>query len=278
MSKALKDEVIRTLSAKAQGMFMWVRLMVDELSKKRRDSAIKAALVQAPTGLHQMIKHVLEGYSATLDEDTASDLNDVLTWVLFAARPPRLSEISEMLRLKTGDDLLGLEDMLRDQFSGIFTLSREDNLTTADLQAPRWSMSQISDPPGDGTDTHGSESPESASKYRSNPDTTTVSFAHASISDFLLDSGQGKITADGDDHFPVGVDLLTSKINLVRTCLGVLTDNELIQKSKHPHIIIRNGDVVEGFLQFYVSKFWKVRVIRRCHYSIFVRLHMKGPA
>ncbi|PGG96486.1 hypothetical protein AJ79_09576 [Helicocarpus griseus UAMH5409] len=50
-AKSFRDEISRTLVGNAEGMFMWVNLMLRELSTKNRPSSIRDTLHKAPKGL-----------------------------------------------------------------------------------------------------------------------------------------------------------------------------------------------------------------------------------
>lgn len=249
VSKKLKEEIVQTLTSKAGGMFMWVKLMVAELGKKSREGAIKDALSKAPRGLTQMLQHVLEGFSATLTEEDAADLNDMLLWVALAKRPLALGELDAMLRLKTeeGEGVIYLEGKLRKQFASFFVLTRDDSLTTADLQAPKKILVDDEDEAAAGADVEdGLDDVENETDFDSNPATTTVAFSHASISDFFRDPKQGKVTDTGEDHPAVGVDMGLAQLQVTKTCLELIVDGSLLP---------RMNEAVS--LQPYAARNWK---------------------
>lgn len=250
VSNSLKELIIQTLRSKAGGMFMWVKLMIAELGKKSRESAIKDALKAAPKGLTEMLRHVLEGYSATLTEEDAGDLNDMLAWVTLAKRPLALGEVDAMLRLKSleGEGVIYLEGKLRKQFASFFTLTREDNLTTADLLGPRKAI--IDDEDEDASTgaepNEGLEDVENETDFESNPNTTTVSFSHASISDFFRVVDQGKVQAHGGDFPHIGVSLKEAQVKVAKTCIGLFVDKALWEKAEQ-----------DVNLREYSTQFWK---------------------
>ena len=241
-SKKLKTTIIETLTQKAGGMFMWVKLMIADLNRKAqrlRESDVQKALHQAPKGLTEMIKHVLEGYSSSISDDEASDLNDMLMWVSLACRPLYLGEIDAALRLKSeeGEGLIDLEGNLRKNYASLFTLSREDGLTTAELLAPKRAYDEEGEEEeGDAVagadDGDGEDDLDFPSQFDSNPKTTTVSFSHASISDFFRDPKQGKVRATGDDCPEVGVNLVEAQIQMVRVCTDIIVDGNLRDRMK----------------------------------------------
>ena len=244
VSKKLQDEVVESLSAQANGMFLWVDLMMRELNGKSRESAIREALNKAPKGLTEMIRHVLEGLSESLSEDDAEDLNELLAWVTCAKRPLKLGELDAILRYKsaTGDPLVLLESKLRRQYASFFTLAREDGLSTADLQnADRYAPDYIEDALNSDEETPGFEDLEI--DFDSNPSTTEVTFCHASIGDFFRTESQSKVRSG--DGPAIGVDINAAKADTLRTLFQVSVDSEFAQK------------VEEGsFFKTYVGQNW----------------------
>ena len=237
-SKKLKATIIETLTQKAGGMFMWVKLMIADLNRKAqrlRESDVEKALHQAPKGLTEMLKHVLEGYSASMSEAEASDLNDMLMWVCLAKRPLYLGELDAALRLKSeeGEGLLDLEGNLRKAYASLFTLSRDDGLTTAELLSPKRSYDDEDEDAVAGADEgDGEDDLDFPSQFDSNPKTTTISFSHASISDFFRDPKQGKVKAAGEDCPEIGVNLEEAQISIVRICTDIIVDDTLRDRMK----------------------------------------------
>ena len=234
VSKPLKQLIIQTLTSKANGMFMWVKLMIVELSKKSRESAIKEALNAAPKGLTEMLRHVLETFSRTLSEDEAADLNEMLCWIALAKRPLALGELDAIFRLKSpeGEGILYLEGKLRKQFASFFTLTREDTLTTADLQAPRKSLEEDEITSAGPDAEEGLDNVENETDFDSNISTTTIAFSHASIGDFFRDNKEGKVIAPDGEHPAVGLNLKEARFHVARTCIDLMSDATLGPRMK----------------------------------------------
>ena len=214
----LQQEIVEVLAERAEGMFTWVDLMLRELSKKSRASSIRESLHHAPAGLHDMLQHILEGFSSSLEEEDAEDLNLLLMWVTCAAEPMSLGVLDNVLKLNApeGDGVLLLEEILRGQHASFFTLIREDGLSTTDLQAekPRSALSRKADETSndDGFD--------------SSPWTTDVVFCHASIGDFFRDIEKGKARAGHRDP-EIGVNIVEAKVCVLNTCVNLICNPEL---------------------------------------------------
>ena len=231
VSNELQDEVVESLSDRANGMFLWVDLMMRELSGKSRESTIREALRKAPKGLPEMIQHVLEGLSESLSEEDAEDLNETLAWVTCAKRPLKLGELDAILRYNspTGDGLLMLESNLRRQWASFFTLAREDGLTTADLQNVEMDVYEYDDEViYDQEEAHSFEDVEV--DFDSSPSTTEVTFCHASIGDFFRDERQTKVQSKGGP--PIGVNINSANFSTLSTVFKLATDEEFEEKVK----------------------------------------------
>lgn len=221
LNKAPKDlrvEIVTTLVDNAQGMFLWVDLMMRELTKKTRVSTIRASLHEAPKGLREMIRHVLERFSAELKDEQPDDLNAMLAWVSCAGRPLHLDEMDAILQLRSaeGDGVLNLENMLRKQFASFFLLIRLDGLQTSDLQSDRVNEDEQKE------SEDGLDDVENETDFNSNKETTEVIFCHASIGDFFRDRNQGKVSA-GEEYPEIGVDIMQARMMTLKTCLTLVT-------------------------------------------------------
>ncbi|PWY86019.1 hypothetical protein BO70DRAFT_423185 [Aspergillus heteromorphus CBS 117.55] len=226
--QSLRREVVEFLTKNAQGMFMWVNLMVQELGRHNRASSIRECLTRPPTGLYETIRRTLESLSAYLKGDDPTELNTALTWVTCAARPLSLQELEAALVVESSepDDILNLESMLRLQFASFLTLVRDDGLTTSDLEAEAASSPVGSD---DALD-EDADDLRLEGDFNSNPKTTEVVFCHASIGDFFRDENESKCSA-GEACFPIGVDIVEARISTLKICLQLMCN-----PSKGPNI------------------------------------------
>ncbi|KAF2661037.1 hypothetical protein K491DRAFT_750832 [Lophiostoma macrostomum CBS 122681] len=160
------DKIHSTIRNKAQDQLLWVRLMLIILEHETTEEAILERLEEVPKGdIEGMIALVLEIYNSTLQEEELGELNVILTWLACAARPLSLHEMDAILaRLSgRGSKVLSLEKKLCEKYSPLFSLVRDDGISTEML-----------------------ESPETSSAIARNlttfiPESTTVKFAHASI-------------------------------------------------------------------------------------------------
>ncbi|PWY88579.1 NACHT and TPR domain protein [Aspergillus sclerotioniger CBS 115572] len=234
VSTKLRHEIVEKLSAGAEGMFLWVNLMLQELVKKRNESSIRKALDDPPKGLKEILRHVLANFSISSNEEELEYLNEILLWVTCSQQPLTLGLIDAILKLKSpeGDGIIYLEGALRRQFASFFTLDREDALTTAELQ----NMSTKPDV-FDGSDDEENEDQDEVfedvdnfTDFNSDLQTTTVTFCHASIGDFFRDETESKVSA-GEGHLAVGVNYHEAKAHVLKTFLRLFTDSEFADKA-----------------------------------------------
>lgn len=233
VSAKLRGEIVEKLSAGAEGMFLWVNLMLQELVKKRSESSIRKALDDSPRGLKEIIRHVLSNFSMTSDEEELEYLNEILPWVTCSQQPLTLGLIDAILRLKSpeGDGMIYLEGALRRQFASFFTLDREDALMTADLQnmSTKPDILGGSDDDKDENEQEAFEDADNFTDFNSNPQTTTVTFCHASIGEFFRDEAEGKVSA-GEGHLAVGVNYHEAKAHILKTFLRLFADSEFTKR------------------------------------------------
>ncbi|CAG8016084.1 unnamed protein product [Penicillium nalgiovense] len=233
VSTKLRNEMIAKLSAGAEGMFLWVNLMLQELAKKRNESSMRKTLEQAPRGLKEMLRHVLATFSERSHEEELEYLNETLLWVTCADQPWKLADLEAILKLKSpeGDGMIDLEGAMRRQWASFFSLDREDGLTTAELDNGLGHLDAFDW--GADDEKHGEyENPEEDyfMQYNSKKNTTTVTFCHASIGDFLRDESEGKVSATGD-HIGVGVNYQEAKAHILQTYLRLMTNPDFASKA-----------------------------------------------
>jgi tetratricopeptide (TPR) repeat protein len=202
-ASASLEKVIRdTLEAKAEGMFLWVRLMLNVLEVQSTEQEILHVLNTAPTDIEGMVREVLKVYSSTLKGREAEEFNTILAWISFAARPLTLAELDAALRraAPSGGPVLSLEAKLREKFGSVITLVRDDGLSTGMLQ------SRI-------------QSPGDSVAFDSKYETTSIGFAHASIAEYFR-KGEGKFAAR-KTYPKIGVVYAEAHACLLKSCLEV---------------------------------------------------------
>ncbi|KAJ5093886.1 hypothetical protein N7456_009747 [Penicillium angulare] len=231
-SVKLRQEILATSSSRAEGMFLWVNLMMQELIKCRSEAKIRNSLKEAPRGLKEMVRRILASFSSTCEPEELGFLNELLLWTACSPKPLILQEANDILRLTSPeeDGMIYLEGALRRQFASFFSLNRWDNLNTAELEILAIKESEFEERTDTTRITERDEGDEFEDvtnfvNFNSSPD-TTLNFCHASIGDFFRDESEGQVTA-GQGYMPVGVNWRDGKVYVLKTCLRLITQKGL---------------------------------------------------
>lgn len=248
VSAKLRNEIVEHLSEGAQGMFLWVDLMLKEILRKRSEGGIRKAMNEAPKGLTEMLQHVLRSFSLTLEDEEPDFLNQLLAWTTCAESPLTLGQLESVAKLKSADGtgMIYLEGALRKQYSSFFSLNRDDGLSTAEMQAQIDPTNDDADEKeGNGEYDIAFDDVENLGDFESNPETTEVVFCHASIGDYFRNESLGKVSG-GDGYPGIGVDINQAKAAVLKVMLEFLSNDKVF-------------DTLEGTntgIKFYIKKHW----------------------
>ncbi|KAL8817046.1 MAG: hypothetical protein Q9191_008221, partial [Dirinaria sp. TL-2023a] len=190
---ALKSLIVERLKEGAAGMFLWARLMLEEIVDQPRVSDIER-LLASPPRVFQLLETIIE--RLIRNSSSGNDLREMLIWSTFATRELYLGEMKLLLELKepVGEGLPGLESYLREEYRSLFVLDREDGKTTEDLrrmavQSPmtgdshdlRATGNEISDVSSTSSD----DEQDNRLIFDSDLWTTKISINHNSIRDYI---------------------------------------------------------------------------------------------
>ena len=89
-SGKLGDEVQQALIDGANGMFLWVSLILDDLKKSTKPRAIRKALKKLPSDLPGVYMKILR----QIRTDAQTTAQSILQWVVWAIRPLTLQELT----------------------------------------------------------------------------------------------------------------------------------------------------------------------------------------
>lgn len=119
--RKLKDKIISSLLAGADGMFLWAELMVATLKRARNPNAVEKMLASLPVGLNGVYEHILISIGRKLTDDELELRKEILGWVTTAIRPMTVEELSIALAIKIsssaldeGEIILRLESDVRE--------------------------------------------------------------------------------------------------------------------------------------------------------------------
>lgn len=89
---ALREDVYQTLSTKSEGMFLWVRLMIDDPRKSSSRSELRKKLANLPRGLEEAYRLIYPRLTQELDDSELRLAQHVLTLTAISCRPLHFEE------------------------------------------------------------------------------------------------------------------------------------------------------------------------------------------
>lgn len=121
---ALRGDILETLTKETKGDFVNAGLLLDEISGKKRPSEIRDILTRSGESRSDTIARKMEMLNETLSDEDISDLNHLLTWVVFAEWPLTLEELEAALFLKSREpSLRPLAENIRDRYSSLLCIT-----------------------------------------------------------------------------------------------------------------------------------------------------------
>jgi tetratricopeptide (TPR) repeat protein len=197
-SDDLKRYIQSEIEIRAKGMFLWAKLMLGILQWQTTEDDIRESIRAAPDAIDDMVTQMLKVYSSMLKGREAEEFNTILAWLSCATRPLTLAEVDAALRRlsPSGGRVLALEQRFRETYSTLINLVRDDGISTSSL-----------------------ESSPSLTSSKAIPESTIVTFAHASIADYFK-RGLGKF-AKRKTAAPIGLVKVEAEYTILKTCLEI---------------------------------------------------------
>ena len=106
-----EHQVSQKLFNASKGMFMWVRLMIDELSQQMTTDELQSALDNLPSGLHEVYERVLNRINQYPPRKRALTCR-MLQWITCSLRPLSVGEMTEALAIDFDSGSLNPEKRL----------------------------------------------------------------------------------------------------------------------------------------------------------------------
>jgi ankyrin repeat protein len=100
---ALKQEIAKEAADRCDGMFLWIRLLNDRLSRGKNAKQLRKVVSETPVGLEKAYERDL-GAILELSEDERRRAVAILRWILFASRPLTVKELTEALLVDADND------------------------------------------------------------------------------------------------------------------------------------------------------------------------------
>ncbi|RYP17500.1 hypothetical protein DL765_004464 [Monosporascus sp. GIB2] len=139
MSPPLKDEIIRVLLTRSQGMFQWVYLQIKQLLELETEAAIRDRLGRLPTGLKATYDEIYGKVHARHKHDKAL-ADRAFMWVMCACEPLSSEELLSAIRPDAERDAFDLSEEITE--SRLLHLC--NNLLVFDSQRKIWRFSHLS--------------------------------------------------------------------------------------------------------------------------------------
>ena len=92
----VRSRIIRILNTQHKGMFLWVRLMVDELESCVTITQVEDTLASLTEGLLEVYKRIIRRLHLSLKRARRDLCSRLLKWLVLARRPLHLREVNEV--------------------------------------------------------------------------------------------------------------------------------------------------------------------------------------
>ena len=129
---------------RAQGTFLWVGIVANEL-RKYTLSEVKSALELFPSGLEGLYARML----LQISDHRRETASKILRWVVMAVRPLTLSELSTAIETTVSSSVgLSCDEVIRDQvaFCGYFLTIKQDEVGLIHQSAKDYLLRKTPDP------------------------------------------------------------------------------------------------------------------------------------
>ena len=95
-----RQALIITLKDLANGSFLWIKLVMEELEGRRSMRAVEEVLhgIPANQSLEDLYQLTLNSLASSCNEEDICVAREIFMWTLCAARPLSLEELTEALK------------------------------------------------------------------------------------------------------------------------------------------------------------------------------------
>ncbi|KAH8201823.1 hypothetical protein TruAng_003997 [Truncatella angustata] len=112
-SSDLRALIVKTLTSRADGMFIWVSFQLNIISELTNDKAIREALYKLPDGLEatyeQLLKQAKQRHKSNIEL-----LATALKWIVSSRAPMKLSQLVEAISIEPTDTRRDLDKIMSD--------------------------------------------------------------------------------------------------------------------------------------------------------------------
>ena len=112
-NQSLRSDIVRTMLAGADGMFLWVDLQAEILRSKPTEKSLRKALNQLPRAIEQVFEDAMQRIRSQ-EDDTCQLAVRTLNWALSARRPLQIREMLEAIAVDDSLSQIGPGDLVHD--------------------------------------------------------------------------------------------------------------------------------------------------------------------
>ena len=102
-----RERLIEKLLNKANGCFLWVKLVLQELERVYSDDQINEVIDEMPEGMSALYDRALKTMSGNVREKKL--IHALLTWAVIATRPLKIAELQTALKLDLGVNIRNVQ-------------------------------------------------------------------------------------------------------------------------------------------------------------------------
>lgn len=121
------DKLISHLETHCHGLFLWVRLILDELSQMTTDAEINTCLISLPTSLVETYNRTLRRLEENLKPSQQRLSKGIFQWTVYACRPLTLEELSTALQPEFRG-LVSLKQEIKRSCGGLIVVDGQGNV------------------------------------------------------------------------------------------------------------------------------------------------------
>ncbi|KAM0229826.1 hypothetical protein ACHAPO_009718 [Fusarium lateritium] len=99
----LAEEILRSISIKEQGMFLWVFLSIEDICSRKSDADIAQALENLPSELNVTLDRALERIFL---HNNAEIAQSIFRWTAVVREPLKVGQLREALSIKVGSKVI----------------------------------------------------------------------------------------------------------------------------------------------------------------------------
>ena len=193
----LRQELAANAADKADGMFLWIRLLYSQLSRSESPTKLRKIITDTPTGLDQAYERDLQNI-LVLDQEERERTMAILRWTLLSLQPLTIKQLAEALLVEFEDT----DDSKNEEQVRKYSFGNDDSSGSSDPESPvnddngadgRYlALSDLPDFGDDDSIAHeflrncGSLLELHSRSVDSSPKDRTVHFVHFSVQEYLI--------------------------------------------------------------------------------------------